>query len=142
MDTVTLSAIASITVSLLVPYLKTVAEGIAKKSGEEIGKAAGEAAWSKAKQLYNAVRAKFASKPDAKEVLDKLEKSPNDKECQTEVENQLTEIMSSDKAFAEEIIVFLEEADSAGADTIFNTNIHGKVQKVVQIGVVKGDVNI
>jgi hypothetical protein len=142
MDTSNIPAVANIAVSLLIPYLKKVAEGIAQKSGEKIGKAAGEIALDKAKQLYNTVRESFDSKPDAKKALEDLEKSLTDRTCQTDVEHQLVEIMSLNNDITNKIISLIEEADSAGADTIFHTKIRGKVKKLVQIGVVRGDVII
>lgn len=142
MDTSTMVTIAGTTISLLVPYLKSVVEGMAKKTGEEIGEGAGEAALNKAKQLYNAVKTKFVSKPNAEQSLTELEASPESREYQTKVQKQLEEIMSSDEDFAKELINLLNEATQAGADTVFNTNIYGSVQKLVEIGNVYGDVNI
>lgn len=142
MDATAIATIASATVSLLAPYLKSLGEQLAKKAGEEIGAKAGETAWGKAKQLYETLKAKFASKPDTAKVISALEESPNDEDTQAAVRFHLKEMMASDESFAKELANLLKEASEAGADTIFQTTIMGNVQKLVQMGNVYGDVKI
>lgn len=142
MDAIAIATIASATVSLLAPFLKSLGEELTKKTGEEIGAKAGEAAWGKAKQLYEIIKAKFFPKPDTAKVINALEKSPNDEDTQAAVRFHLKEMMTSDESFAKELASLLKEASDAGADTIFQTTIMGNVQKLVQMGNVYGDVNI
>ncbi len=142
MDTTAIATIASATVSLLVPYLKSLGEELAKKAGEEIGAQAGKTAWGKAKQLYETIKAKFSPKLDTAKLVSALEKSPDDGDTQAAVRFQLKEMMASDESFAKELANILKEASEAGADTIFQTTIMGDVQKLVQIGNVYGDVKI
>lgn len=142
MDTYAIATIASTTVSLLTPYLKSLAEEFTKKVGEEIGGKAGETAWNKTKQLYETVKAKFSSKPDATKVISALEKTPDDEDTRAAVRFHLKDMMTSDESFAKELAILLKEASEAGADTIFQTTIFGNVQKLVQMGNVYGDVKI
>jgi len=79
MDANTIATIASAAVSLLIPYLKSFGEGLAKKAGEEIGSKSGETALSKAKLLYETVKAKFSAKPDMAKTIKALEKSPDER---------------------------------------------------------------
>ena len=141
MDAIAIATIASATVELLAPYLKSLGEELAKKAGGEIGAKVGETALDKAKQLYEIVKAKFAPKPDAAKVISALEKSPNDEDTQAAVRFHLKEMMASDESFAKELANLLKEASEAGADTIFQTTITGSVQKLSQMGVY-GDVKI
>lgn len=135
-------AISSTAVSLLSPYLKTLTDKVVEKGGEAIGKAAGEVAWKKAKELYETIRKKFSGDPSAEQTLAALAKTPENKEQQAEVERLLKEAVSSDENFAKQLANILREAADAGADNVFNTNIYGEVQKFVQIGTVHGDVHI
>ena len=140
MDTIVIATIASSTISLLVPYLKLVGEGIAKKAGEEIGGKAGGVAWSKAKQLHDTVKAKLSSKPDVAKVIEMLEKTPNDEDTQAAIRFHIKEAIGSDEKFGKELAAILKDATDAGADNVFQTNVAGNVQKLVQMGNVYGDV--
>lgn len=142
MDAITIATIASATVSLLVPYLKSFGEGLAKKAGEEIGSKSGETALSKAKYLYETVKAKFSAKPDTAKAINALEKSPDDGDTQAVVRFQLKDIMATDESFANELASILKEASEAGVDIVFNTTISGDVQNLVQIGKVIGNLKI
>lgn len=142
MDSSTIATIASTAVVLLVPYLKSVSEGFAKKAGEQLGEKSGELAWAKAKQLHQFIRTKFADDSGSEKALSALEETPDDSDTQAAVRFQLKDQMSADNEFAKQIAALLKEADKAGADTVFNTNIHGNVEKLVQMRDVYGDVNI
>jgi hypothetical protein len=142
MDANIIATIASATVSLLIPYLKNFGEGLAKKAGEEIGSKSGETAISKAKLLYETIKAKFSAKPDMAKTINAFEKSPDDGDTQATVRFQLKDTMATDESFALELANILKEASEAGADTIFHTTILGDVQNLVQMGNVYGDVKI
>lgn len=136
--------IANAAVSLLTPYLKSLMEGIAKKTGEQLGARVGEAAWGKAQKVYERVKEEFSRNPAARNTLDSFGKSPNDKSVQDSVRNQLKEIMVLDRSFTEELAILLREASEAGAETVFQTTIFGdvQIQKLTQIHNVNGDVII
>lgn len=142
MDVSTIATIASTAVALLVPYLKSVSEGFAKKAGEELGEKSGELAWTRAKQLHQLVKSKFSAESSGEKAISALEKVPNDADTQAAVRFQLKDMMEVDEEFARQIATILKEADRAGADTVFNTNIHGNVEKLVQMRDVYGDVNL
>lgn len=142
MDASTIATLASATVSLLAPYLKSLGEALVKKAGEEVGKETGSTAWNKARELFETIKAKFSTKPSAVEALDDLAKSPDDGDSQAAVRHQLKKVMSSDEDFAKELAHILKEAADAGADTVFHTTIYGEVKKLVQMGNVYGDVTI
>jgi len=142
MDASSIAMIASAAVSLLVPYLKSLGEGIAKKAGEEIGKKTGETAWRKTQHLYETIKTKFMTKSDTSKIINALAKSPEDTDTQSATRFHLKEVMTSDEYFAKELATILKEASDAGADTIFHTTIYGNVQKLVQMGNVFGDVKI
>ena len=142
MDASALATLASAAVSLLVPYLKSLGEELVKKAGEQIGSKTGETAWSKAKNLYEIVKAKFSSRPETAKALNALEKSPDDGDTQAMVRFHLKDVMALDRSFAQELANVLKEASDAGADSVFHTTIYGDVQKLVQMGNVYGDVTI
>lgn len=142
MNNSSLTTIAAAVVSLLVPYLKNLVEGLVKRSGEEIGTKMGIEAWGKAKQLYEFVKSRFSQQPNTTKIIAQLEKFPDDEDTQAIVRFQLKEEMASDENFARELANLLKEASEAGVDTIFHTTIVGSVHKLVQIGNVYGDVNI
>lgn len=142
MDASAIATIATATVSLLVPYLQTLGEEIARKAGGDIGAKLGEEAWNKAKQLYQTVRAKFCAKPDSAKVISALEKRPGDQDVQAAARFHLKDMMAADEEFAKQLANILREASEAGADTVFHTTVLGSVQKLVQMGNVYGDVRI
>lgn len=142
MDASAIATIATATVSLLAPYLKSLEEGLTRKVGEEVGAKAGETAWGKAKQLYETVKAKFTSRPDATNVITALEKKPDDEDIQAALRFHFKEVMGSDEIFARELANLLKAAADAGAGTVFQTTIFGNIQKLAQMGNVYGDVRI
>jgi len=67
-------------------------------------------------------------------------RNPGDPDTQGALRNQLKKALEGDEEFAAQLASLLRDADEAGAGALFNTNIAGDVQKLVQIGVVQGDV--
>jgi hypothetical protein len=41
--------------------------------------------------------------------------------------------MSDDEVFAKQLVDILKDADEAGVDAVFHTNIHGPVKNLIQI---------
>jgi hypothetical protein len=138
MDPNAVSTIAASAVSLLVPYLAKVAD----KASEEFGKAVATNAWERTKQLYQTIRVRFGGKEAAKEAFDDLERAPNDPDLQAAVRVQLRKFIQDDEDFAKQIADLLKSAADADVDTVFNTQINGDVNKLVQMGTVYGDVTI
>lgn len=142
MDATAIATIASATVSLLVPYLKSLGDELAKKAVGEIGSKAGGNAWNKAARLYTNVKTKFLAKPETAKVLNAFQKTPDDKDMQVVIGFHLKDVMETDDIFAHELAETLKQASDADVDSIFNTTIYGDVQKLVQIGTVYGNVKI
>jgi hypothetical protein len=142
MDPEAIAIIASSAVNLLVLYLRGAAEELAKKAGEGLGKVSATAAGNKVKELYNAVRTRFAGKEAAIEALEDLEKTPDDPDTQAAVRAQLRKLMQFDDAFTKQLAILLKDAADVGVDTIFNTNIYGNVQKLTVMRDVYGDITI
>jgi hypothetical protein len=138
MDPSAIAAIATSAVSLLAPYLKQMADGIVAGAGKRIG----EDGWRTATSLYESIRQKLAGDARESTVLKALERTPNDSDTQAAVRFELKRVMAEDLNFAKQLAVLLKEADEAGADTIFQTTIHGNVEKLVQMGNVYGPVRI
>ena len=142
MDPGAIATIASSAVSLLAPYLRKAAEELPKKTSEGLSKVPTTAAWNKVKELYNAIKTRFAGKEAAIEALDDLEKTPDDPDTQADVRAQLRKLMQADDAFAKQLAILLKDAADVGVDTIFKTNIYGNVQKLTVMRDVHGDVTI
>jgi hypothetical protein len=118
-------------------------EDFAKKTGEELGKKAGDTIWDNAKRVYGMVREKFGSNPKTAQVMQSIEARPTDQEAQAAVQLNLKDLMSADENFKNELTAIVKEiAESDVANTFFDTTILGDVQKYIQIGNVYGDVNL
>lgn len=125
MDPLTIATLASTAVSLLIPYLQ--------KAGEAVAESVGATAVDKVKELYGSIKAKFSSKPAANEALDDLTNNPSDADTQAAMRTQLKKALETDPDFAAKLTALLNEADKAGVDSVFKTNIHGNVGKINQI---------
>src|SRR5439155_5189385 len=101
-----------------------------KKAGEETG----SGAIIKTAQLYEAIRAKFSGKPVAEQALNHLEKTPDDADTQATLCSQLKKVLEADETFATQLAQLLKGAEDEGASAVFNTNITGDVQRLVNIG--------
>jgi hypothetical protein len=131
MEPTVIATLASSVVALLVPYFKKAAEGFASS--------AGKAAWDAASQLHDFVRTALGFGPSGDANLQALQKAPGDPAIQEAVRLQLQAKMATDDKFGRELAALLKQADDAGVDNFFHTNIRGDVQKLVQIGVVHGN---
>jgi hypothetical protein len=138
MDPTTISVLAGTATSFLVSYLTKLTEGIAT----ETGKKAGGLAWDKAREFYLVLKERFTSEPAASKIFQAIERSPHDSDTQAALRFQLKDMMSIDETVARKLASLLKEADDAGADTVFQTTIHGNIEKLIQIGVVHGNVNV
>lgn len=134
MDPSVVNAITKASISLLSPYLL--------KLGESFSTSAGSAAWAKAGQVYEAIKAKFNSEPSAQTALEDLSRTPKDLGSQNKLHKELEKQLYKDEVFANELVKLLEEADQADVDSVFNTNIHGEVQKFVQVKVNYGSISL
>jgi phage shock protein A len=125
MDAASFGTIAASAVALLSPYFQ--------KSAEKFSESVGGAAWEKVVKLYQTVKDKFAGKEAATEALSDLTNSPEDADAQGAVRQQLKKAMADDEEFAKQLASILKEADAAGVDAVFKTNIHGSVKTLIQV---------
>jgi len=137
MDPTALALIATTTVSVLSPFLKKFAEGI----GEGATKTAGTAAWDKAAKLFEAVKSRLAGTPAAK-TLEDLRAAPSDETAKAALQTALAATVDADEAFAKRLAEILQEADKAGIDRAMNINIHGAVERIINIEINYGAINM
>jgi hypothetical protein len=138
MDIDAVSAIARASIAILIPYLKKVAEG----GAADLGKQAASAVWQKAKGLYEAIRAKVMPGSTASSTLNQLSSSPANEQFAEDMRAHLQELLGNDPAFAHLLAGKLMELDQSGADSTFNTTIHGTVTKLLQAQTIIGDVKL
>jgi hypothetical protein len=121
-----INAIATATIAILSPYLV--------KASEEAAKQAGNAAWKKATEIHQAIKARFKKEKDKfpTQALKQFEKEPEKRKGT--MEDVLKEVLEKDPEFSQSLLNLLKEAEEAGAGAVFNVNIMGgKVGKVVNI---------
>jgi hypothetical protein len=131
MDAGAIRELATAVAALTGPYLAS--------SAEQFSGAAGKAAWQAVGRLVSAVRSKFATSGDSTSSVEALGQDEQP-DCKAAARAELERLLASDQAFAGEVATLLAQADRSGADRCFNTQIHGSVQKLTQIGVVHGDI--
>ena len=130
-----INAIATTAIAILSSYLA--------KAGVEAAKKAGSAAWEKANEIYQAIKARFKKEKDGFPVqtLEQFEKTPEKRKGA--MEDVLKEILENDPEFSKSLLSLLNEAEKAGTGTVFNVNISGgKVGEIVNIGKLKGGLKI
>lgn len=129
------STIAATTIAILSPYLA--------KASEEIAKKAGDAAWKKALEIHQAVKARFGKEKNdfATQALSEFEKEPETRKGT--MQDALTEILQKDPDFAASLSTLLEEAKEAGTGVVFKVDISGgEVGEVFNINKLEGGLKI
>ncbi len=129
MEPITLATAA---VAALAPYLG--------KAAEKFATAAGDAAWKKASELYDALKSRLASHPAAAEALDDLAQAPTDVDIQGALRQQLKKLIANDPEFAR-TLASLTEAATPPVSANFQNDIHGNVGNINQAGSI-GTLNI
>ena len=130
-----IGAIAAATIAILSPYLT--------KAGEEVAKKAASAAWEKASQIHQAVKAKFKSNKvkSSRQLMEHYEKDP--KENESKMEAALAEVLESDSKFAEKLLELLRQAQVAGVGAVFNVTVAGgEVGEIISIDKLEGGLRI
>ncbi len=122
MDPITLATAA---VAALAPYLG--------KAAEKFVGAAGDAAWEKAGELYNGLKARLTGHPAAAEALSDLAHEPADADAQAALRQALKKLAASDADFARELAALTPGAAPAGG-TNFHNEIQGNVTNLTQAG--------
>ena len=123
MDPQTINIIAATAVGFLSPYLAKAGEAAAKKVGEDI---------------YQALQARFGSKPAVQEALSDLGKAPDDADHQAALRVQLKKMLAEDEEFAEQLQRLLQQAGETQAGATIIQQTAGDNAK--QFGQVFGDV--
>jgi hypothetical protein len=110
------------------------------KSIEELGKKTADAAWDKASRVVEFLKRELS--PEPRKLLAALEVNPQNEQTKKQLESAIAETVSTNPQFAKELSTTLVQAADSGVDTIFNTNISGNVEKLVQIQTIVGSVTI
>jgi hypothetical protein len=132
MDPITIAALTGFATSALINFVRN--------AGEEFAGKAGEAAWNALGKIASLTRAKFLkSSPEGTAALESLTAAPTASGKVAELAVRVRAAIESDPEFAAELAKLVRVAQEAGADSIFNTTIHGNVGKLVQIGEIHGD---
>ncbi|WP_341679088.1 hypothetical protein [Niveibacterium sp. SC-1] len=129
MDPVTLAGTA---VAVLAPYLG--------KAAEKFAGAAGDAAWKKAGEFYDALKTRLAGHPGAADALTDLAATPADPDAQAALRQALKKLIASDPDFARELAALSDQA-AAPPSVGFHNMIQGNVTNLTQAGNV-GTLNI
>jgi hypothetical protein len=138
MDESLVSPVAGAVVGFLMAYFRKAAES----GAAELGKQAGSAVWQKAKGLFDIVRAKLGHSQNAQAKLDALAGSPDDPAKAEAVRIEIQRLLETDPSLLKIFREQLHQLDEAGADGIFQTNIHGAVKNFTQIGTMYGILEI
>jgi hypothetical protein len=120
----------------------TLVSGFLAKSVEEFGKKTAGAAWDKASEIFRLIKLKLSGDPQGQTALTALEAAPGDAQAREHVASAIAETASKDGDFAKELSSKLVAAAGSGVDNVFNTNIAGSVEKLVQIQNVYGNVSL
>ncbi len=102
MDPVTISATAATALTVLQPYLPTIASKAAEKIGSELPASVGK--------LWVALKAKLDRKKEHRQALIDLLKNPDDPDLQAAFRVQLKKAFEQDDVFASEIKRLTEAA--------------------------------
>ena len=137
-----IGVLTSTAIAILIPFLKSLVDGMVKKTGEEIGAKSGDYLWNRASKLYKAIKIKFSSSPTAQETLIALEKSPDNTVMQEKLRYALINMFEKDIEFAKEITLITNETTITSNESNIQTIINGDVGSVTNIGNVQGDVHI
>jgi hypothetical protein len=132
MDITQLGGLAANTLTVLQPYLVTLAAAAAQKIGESVPAAVGKV-WALLEQ-------RMGQKQAAKEALDDLKQDPQDPDLQAATRVQLNKIIQADPSFASELAGLLKEAQGSVQASGNATVVMGNNNRVVGAGgVMLGD---
>ena len=120
----------------------SLVSGFLVKSAEELGKKTVGAAWDKASEVVDFTKRKLSGEPRGQKALEALQASPNDPHAKAEIATTISEAASKDPLFATELSSKLVAASGSGVDNVFNTNIAGHVEKLIQVQVMHGNITM
>jgi hypothetical protein len=128
MDPVTITAVASSVLSMLLPYIQKAGDKFAEEIGKSIPEYIGK--------LYDAIKRRFETKPIAIETVNELEKKPDDPDLQEAFAGQLKMFLNEDDLFAKEINDLLR---LKGQSTVINIAQTGSGSAATNEGVAAGE---
>jgi hypothetical protein len=127
--------IATAVVAILSSYLA--------KAGEAAAEKAGVAAWHKATEIYQTIKARFVQEEDnyPAQTLKQFEERPASRK--SALKEVLEELLNQDVEFAQSLTQLLKEVDKSGGKTVFNVNVFGgQVGEVINIDKLEGGLTI
>lgn len=124
------------TLVVILPYIMAMGRATAERIGEGVG----DQFRAVAAKLYDRVKRKSATDPEAAVDLAKLEQDPASRGRQIVMEERLAEFISRDPEFAQQLEELVGDAKRAGGDTFIQTVTvsQGTVGTITQIGKVDG----
>jgi hypothetical protein len=129
------SMIANSVISILAPYLA--------KTGEEVAKKFGSAAWDKVVELHQTIKDRFAKEKDTypSQTLKRFEQKPEARK--ESMKEALIEMLKQDQAFAAQLEELLNDTMQASAQTTFTTTVlNSNVDNIYNINQLEGGLNI
>ena len=116
MDPIMISALVTGAWNLIAPYAKKAANKLIEKSGEELPDVVVGKVW-------DAVKEKMESKPEAASLPAELIQDSQDEDLHGTFRRQLKKLLESDEAFAKQLQVLVKEAEQQGAS--YKAELHG-----------------
>jgi hypothetical protein len=108
-------SVSSLVSNILIPFVSKALEPIATKLGEK--------ATSKIEDLYNTIKSKFSSDPNATKYLERFEKNPEG--YKDVIEDDLKDKFDEDPSFKETILNQAKEIQKDPSVTIYLENLKG-----------------
>jgi hypothetical protein len=117
------SQIAPLLIPFL-PYLVKMGEGAAEEAGQKLG----GASWDRLKALWSKLQPKVDARPAAQDAVQKAITRKDDPRVRGNLEMQLEDLLSEDRALAAQVEEWLEQNRSSG------TNVIASGERSVAIG--------
>ncbi|MFM9450370.1 hypothetical protein [Streptomyces europaeiscabiei] len=107
---------------------------------------AGRSAWQGTTELLQTIRRRFRGDSNAESTLERLEQTPQDEAVTARMTYWLAASMAEDAAFYDTLRQLVEQAPSTSVSPevvsrIYNNYQNAKIEKIVNIETVHGDLN-
>jgi hypothetical protein len=116
MDPITITALVTSAWNLLGPYAMKAAGKLVEKSGEKLPEVVVGKVW-------DAVKEKMESKPEAASLPAELIQDPQDEDLHGAFRRQLKKLLENDEAFAKQLQVLVKDAEQQGVS--YKAELHG-----------------
>lgn len=131
-----------VTAAIAASSVQLAAQHLLVKIANGAAGAAGKAAYEKAAQLYQAIKARFTGNPVTESALSDFTANPEDADLQATLRVQLKKILDADPAFAKKLSDLTGTRVSQETGVVFYNNISGNVETLTNVGTVFGGLNI